>query len=327
MSRFNLANFPWQTTSATPDLVRSYLKEIARYPLLTSEQEISYARLVQQMMAIEQQRQVLALQLNRQLTARELAAALGKTEAEVESIFHQGERAKQKMVTANLRLVVSVAKKYQNRNLEFLDLIQEGTLGLYRSVEKFDPNKGYKLSTYAYWWVKQAITRAIGEKSRTIRLPIHVVEKLNSLKKVQRELSQLNGHQPTIAEIAEALKVKPETIREYLQISKQPVSLEMRVGDSQDTELLEILPDESISPDEQVDIDFMRQNLKDLLASLPPIQREILTLRFGLENDHQLSLTQIGERLNLSRERIRQLEHKALTILRRQQSDIKEYLN
>ncbi|MEH2220262.1 MAG: RpoD/SigA family RNA polymerase sigma factor [Nostoc sp.] len=311
----------------TTDLVRSYLKEIGRYPLLTPEQEITNARLVQQMMAIEQQRQAIALQINREPTARELATSLGQSEAEVELILHQGERAKQKMVTANLRLVVAIAKKYQNRNLEFLDLIQEGTLGLYRGVEKFDPNKGYKLSTYAYWWVTQSITRAIAEQSRTIRLPIHINEKLNKIKKIQRELSQSLGRKPTVVEIAEELKVKPEQVREYIQADRKLVSLEMRVGNEQETELSELLADEKISPLEELNSSLMRQNIKELLASLAPIQREVLTLRFGLENDHQLSLTQIGERLNLSRERIRQLEHKALSILRRQKSDIKEYLN
>ncbi|MEH1899715.1 MAG: RpoD/SigA family RNA polymerase sigma factor [Nostoc sp.] len=313
--------------SLTTDLVRSYLKEIGRYPLLTPEQEITNARLVQQMMAIEQQRQAIALQLNREPTARELATSLGQTEAEVQSIVQQGERAKQKMVTANLRLVVAIAKKYQNRNLEFLDLIQEGTLGLYRGVEKFDPNKGYKLSTYAYWWVTQSITRAIAEQSRTIRLPIHINEKLNKIKKIQRELSQSLGRKPTVVEIAEELKVKPEQVREYIQADRKLVSLEMRVGNEQETELSELLADEKISPLEELNSSLMRQNIKELLASLVPIQREVLTLRFGLENDHQLSLTQIGERLNLSRERIRQLEHKALSILRRQKSDIEEYLN
>ncbi|MHC5763379.1 RpoD/SigA family RNA polymerase sigma factor [Nostoc sp.] len=311
----------------TTDLVHSYLKEIGRYPLLTPEQEITNARLVQQMMAIEEHRSNLALQLNRQPTARELATSLGQSEAEVESILHQGERAKQKMVTANLRLVVAIAKKYQNRNLEFLDLIQEGTLGLYRGVEKFDPNKGYKLSTYAYWWVTQSITRAIAEQSRTIRLPIHINEKLNKIKKIQRELSQSLGRKPTVVEIAEELKVKPEQVREYIQADRKLVSLEMRVGNEQETELSELLADEKISPLEELNSSLMRQNIKELLASLAPIQREVLTLRFGLENDHQLSLTQIGERLNLSRERIRQLEHKALSILRRQKSDIKDYLN
>ncbi len=311
----------------TTDLVRSYLKEIGRYPLLTPEQEITNARLVQQMIAIEQQRQAISLKLNREPTARELATSLGQSEAEVELILHQGERAKQKMVTANLRLVVAIAKKYQNRNLEFLDLIQEGTLGLYRGVEKFDPNKGYKLSTYAYWWVTQSITRAIAEQSRTIRLPIHINEKLNKIKKIQRELSQSLGRKPTVVEIAEELKVKPEQVREYIQADRKLVSLEMRVGNEQDTELSELLADENISPLEELNSSLMRQNIKELLASLAPIQREVLTLRFGLENDHQLSLTQIGERLNLSRERIRQLEHKALSILRCQKSDIKEYIN
>jgi RNA polymerase nonessential primary-like sigma factor len=314
-------------TSPTTDLVRSYLKEIGRYPLLTPEQEITNARLVQQMMVIEEQRSSLALELNRQPTTRELATLLGQSEAEVELILHQGERAKQKMVTANLRLVVAIAKKYQNRNLEFLDLIQEGTLGLYRGVEKFDPSKGYKLSTYAYWWVTQSITRAIAEQSRTIRLPIHINEKLNKIKKIQRELSQSLGRKATVVEIAEELKVKPEQVREYIQADRKLVSLEMRVGNEQETELSELLADENVSPLEELNSSLMRQNIKKLLESLAPIQREVLTLRFGLENGHQLSLTQIGERLNLSRERIRQLEHKALSILRRQKSDIKEYLN
>ncbi len=313
--------------SPTTDLVRSYLKEIGRYPLLTPEQEITNARLVQQMMAIEEQRSNLAVQLNREPTDLELATSLGQNVAEVQSILHQGERAKQKMVTANLRLVVAIAKKYQNRNLEFLDLIQEGTLGLYRGVEKFDPNQGYKLSTYAYWWVTQSITRAIAQQSRTIRLPIHINERLNKIKKIQRELFDSLGRHATVVEIAESLKVRPEQVREYIQADRKLVSLEVRVGNEQDTELSELIADENVSPLEELNSSLMRQNIKELLASLAPIQREVLTLRFGLENGHQLSLTQIGERLNLSRERIRQLEQKALSILRRQKSDIKEYLN
>jgi RNA polymerase nonessential primary-like sigma factor len=179
--------------SPTTDSVRSYLKEIGRYPLLTPDQEITNARLVQQMMAVEEQRSNLALQLNRQPTDLELATSLGQNVAELQSVIKQGQKAKQKMVTANLRLVVSVAKKYQNHNLDFLDLLQEGALGLQRGIEKFDPNKGYKLSTYVYWWITQSITRAVADKSRTIRLPIHINEKLNKIRRVQQQLSQSLG--------------------------------------------------------------------------------------------------------------------------------------
>ncbi|MCC5659835.1 RpoD/SigA family RNA polymerase sigma factor [Nostoc sp. XA010] len=313
-------------TSPTTDLVRSYLKEIGRYPLLTPEQEITNARLVQQMMAIEEQRASLALQLNRQPTARELATSLEQSEAEVVSILHQGERAKQKMVTANLRLVVSVAKKYQNHNLEFLDLIQEGALGLQKGIEKFDPNRGYKLSTYVYWWIKQSITRAIGEKSRTIRLPIHINEKLNKIRRVQQQLSQSLGRPPVVAEIAESLNVLPNQIREYLQVSRTPVSLEMRVGDERETELADILPMDNISLDEQISLELLHQDLAKLLALLNPRQREVLTLRFGLSDNQELTLSQVAKRLNLSRETIRKTEHQGLKILRSHQNKIKDYL-
>jgi RNA polymerase nonessential primary-like sigma factor len=312
--------------SPTTDLVRSYLKEIGRYPLLTPEQEITNARLVQQMMAIEEQRSNLALQLNREPTTRELATSLGQSEAEVESILHQGERAKQKMVTANLRLVVAIAKKYQNHNLDFLDLLQEGALGLQRGVEKFDPNKGYKLSTYTYWWITQSITRAVADKSRTIRLPIHINEKLNKIRRVQQQLSQSLGRPPVVAEIAESLNLLPSQIRDYLQVSKSPVSLEMRVGDEGESELVDILPMDSISLDEQITQEFLHQDLSELLALLKPRQREVLTLRFGLEDNQELTLSQVAKRLNLSRETIHKTEHLALKILRSHQNKIKDYL-
>ena len=312
--------------SPTTDLVRSYLKEIGRYPLLTPEQEITNARLMQQMMAIEEQRSSLALQLNREPTTRELATSLGQTEAEVQSIVQQGQKAKHKMVTANLRLVVAIAKKYQNHNLDFLDLLQEGALGLQKGIEKFDPNRGYKLSTYVYWWIKQSITRAIGEKSRTIRLPIHINEKLNKIRRVQQQLSQSLGRPPVVAEIAESLNVLPNQIREYLYVSRTPVSLEMRVGDERETELADILPMDGISLDEQIAQELLHQDLSKLLALLNPRQREVLTLRFGLEDNQELTLSQVAKRLNLSRETIRKTEHQGLKILRSHQNKIKDYL-
>ncbi|MCW5318801.1 RNA polymerase sigma factor, RpoD/SigA family [Nostoc sp. KVJ3] len=312
--------------SPTTDLVRSYLKEIGRYPLLTPEQEITNARLVQQMMAIEEQRSSLALQLKREPTTRELTTSLGQTEAEVQSIVQQGQKAKHKMVTANLRLVVAIAKKYQNHNLDFLDLLQEGALGLQRGVEKFDPNKGYKLSTYTYWWITQSITRAVADKSRTIRLPIHINEKLNKIRRVQQQLSQSLGRPPVVAEIAESLNVLPSQIREYLHVSRTPVSLEMRVGDERETELADILPMDGISLDEQITQELLHQDLSKLLALLNPRQREVLTLRFGLSDNQQLTLSQVAKRLNLSRETIRKTEHLALKILRSHQNKIKDYL-
>ncbi|MDZ7970056.1 MAG: RNA polymerase sigma factor, RpoD/SigA family [Nostoc sp. DedSLP03] len=312
--------------SPTTDLVRSYLKEIGRYPLLTPEQEITNARLVQQMMAIEQQRQAIALQLNREPTARELATSLGQSEAEVELILHQGQKAKEKMVTANLRLVVAIAKKYQNHNLDFLDLLQEGALGLQKGIEKFDPNRGYKLSTYVYWWIKQSITRAVADKSRTIRLPIHINEKLNKIRRIQQQLSQSLGRTPVVAEIAESLNLLPSQIRDYLQVSKSPVSLEMRVGDEGESELVDILPMDSISLDEQIAQELLHQDLSKLLALLKPRQREVLTLRFGLSDNQQLTLSQVAKRLNQSLETIRKTEHLALKILRSHQNKIKDYL-
>jgi RNA polymerase nonessential primary-like sigma factor len=313
-------------SSSTPDLVRSYLQEIGRYPLLTPEQEVTLGRLVQQMMAIEQQRQAIALQLNRQPTARELAASLGQSEAEVQSILQQGQRAKEKMVTANLRLVVSVAKKYQNRNLEFLDLIQEGAIGLQKGIEKFDPNRGNKLSTYAYWWISQAITRAIAEKSRTIRLPVHLTEILNKIKKVQRESFQKLGRHATASEIATLLNISTDKLREYLAASRTAISLNKQVGDEKETELGEILADVSVSPEKLLTQELLSQDVAKFLAPLAPIQRQVLTLSFGLENDQYFNLAQIGQQLNLSRERIRQIQVKAISILRHRQNDMQEYL-
>ncbi|MBH8578075.1 RpoD/SigA family RNA polymerase sigma factor [Nostocaceae cyanobacterium CENA369] len=313
-------------SSLSSDMVRIYLQEIGQFPLLTSDQEITYGKLVQQMIALEQQQQQLAQQLHHQPTASELANFVNLSEAQVTQILKQGRRAKQKMVTANLRLVVSIAKKYQKRNLEFLDLVQEGAIGLQRGIEKFDPNRGYKLSTYAYWWISQAITRAIAEKSRTVRLPIHVNEKLAQIKKQERELFQTLGRRATVTEIAQKLELEPSQIREYLKVASGTISLDLRVGDNQDTELSELLADEGISPNELITQEMLRQDLNDLLASLKPVQREVLILRFGLLDNQERSLAQIGEKLNVSRERVRQIQQQAMTALRRQQSSLGQYL-
>ena len=231
------------------DMVRTYLHEIGRVPLLTHEQEIVYGKQVQKMMPLIEQRDRLAENLGREPSSLEWMNSVKLNAEEFNRILQFGNRAKKKMIEANLRLVVAIAKKYQKRNMEFLDLIQEGSLGLERGVEKFDPTKGYKFSTYAYWWIRQAITRAIAQQSRTIRLPIHITEKLNKIKKTQRELAQKLGRNATPAEIAQILEIEPSQIREYLSMARQPISLDVRVGDNQDTELSELLEDDGISPD------------------------------------------------------------------------------
>jgi RNA polymerase nonessential primary-like sigma factor len=308
------------------DMVRTYLHEIGRVPLLTHEQEIVYGKQVQKMMALLEKKEELADRLERQPNLTEWANAVQMGEEELKKALEQGNRAKRKMIEANLRLVVAIAKKYQKRNMEFLDLIQEGSLGLERGVEKFDPTKGYKFSTYAYWWIRQAITRAIAQQARTIRLPIHITEKLNKIKKTQRELAQQLGRSATPAEIAKALDLEPAQIREFLSIARQPISLDVRVGDNQDTELSDLLEDEGISPDNYITQELLRQDLNNLLAELTPQQREVVSLRFGLEDGKELSLAKIGQRLNISRERVRQLEHQALAHLRRRRSNVREYI-
>ena len=224
------------------DLVRSYLRDIGRVPLLTHEQEITLGRQVQELMEVERLELEIIDLTGEKPSVEELAEKLNLNPVQIKKRLRAGQRAKERMVAANLRLVVSVAKKYTKRNMELLDLIQEGTIGLVRGVEKFDPARGYKFSTYAYWWIRQGITRAIAEKSRAIRLPIHITEMLNKLKKGQRELSQEMSRTPTISELAKYVELPEEDVKDLMCKAGQPVSLETKVGDGEDTVLLDLLP-------------------------------------------------------------------------------------
>ena len=305
------------------DSVRSYLRDIGRIPLLEHDEEIILGRQVQRMMEIKACEDLL-----NKPSQEELAVSLGITTKQLKRDMRDGKKAKDKMVTANLRLVVSVAKKYTKRNMELLDIIQEGTIGLVRGVEKFDPGRGYKFSTYAYWWIRQGITRAIAEKSRAIRLPIHVTENLNKLKKAQRELSQLNGELPNVFQLAEHLELTVDEIKDLMCKARQPTSLEIKIGENRDTALIDLLEDESQLPDMLIERQFIKEDIRELISELPEMQAAVISMRYGIGDEmlEPMSMTAIGQVLNMSRDRVRTLEHKALKALRSESEKINEYL-
>ena len=307
----------------TGDSVRAYLRDIGRIPLLEHDEEILLGRQVQRLMEIKACEDLLGTP-----SREELAESLQTTTKELRKEIRDGEKAKDKMVTANLRLVVSVAKKYTKRNMELLDIIQEGTIGLVRGVEKFDPGRGYKFSTYAYWWIRQGITRAIAEKSRAIRLPIHVTENLNKLKKAQRELSQMNGAMPNVFQLSDHLGLTVDEIKDLMCKARQPTSLEIKIGENRDTALIDLLEDETQLPDTLLEQQFIKEDIRELIQDLPEMQAAVVSMRYGIGDEmlEPMSMTAIGQVLNMSRDRVRTLEHKALRALRIESDKVNEYL-
>ena len=316
--------------SSNDDAVGAFFKEMARYPLLQPTEEIELARQVRIIVEVEERREGLTDSLGRKPTLSEIANSLDCEEAQLKARLRKARAAKRRMIRSNLRLVVSIAKRYLNRGVPFLDLIQEGALGLNRAAEKFDPDKGYKFSTYAYWWIRQGITRTIANDARTIRLPIHIVEKLNKLKKATRELRKELERTPTEAEVAAALDMTPEQLRTLQQVQRKSLSLNHRVGKGEDTELMELLEDgHSLSPESQISESMMRQEISDVLTEvLSEREKEIIALRYGLTTGETHTLEEVGGIFQLSRERVRQIQTKAMRKLRRPQvaSRLKNWL-
>ena len=303
----------------TADLLRSYLRDIGRVPLLSHEQEITLGRQVQELVALEELEAELTLRSGGEKPSEEqLAVEAGLTVPLLKRRMQLGRRAKERMVAANLRLVVSVAKKYQNQGLELLDLVQEGAIGLERAVDKFDPAMGYKFSTYAYWWIRQGMTRAIDNSARTIRLPIHVSEKLSKMRRITRELSHRFGRQPNRLELAHAMGMAPEELEDLISQSAPCASLDAHArGDDDRSTLGELIADPNSNESmDSMDRNLQKEHLGTWLSQLNERERRIIELRFGLEGNEPLTLAEIGRQINVSRERVRQLEAKAILKLR-----------
>ena len=303
------------------DPVRMYLKEIGRVPLLSADEEIVLAT---------------AMSAGRAAQARlNEAAENGETIdpeelAQLQKDIKTGNKSKQKLAEANLRLVVSIAKRYVGRGMLFLDLIQEGNLGLIKAVEKFDYTKGYKFSTYATWWIRQAITRAIADQARTIRIPVHMVETINKVIRVSRQLLQQLGHDPSPEEISAEMGMPVDKVREILKIAQEPVSLETPIGEEEDSHLGDFIPDEGASePSEAASFTLLKEQLVDVLSTLTPREEKVLKLRFGIEDGRTRTLEEVGKEFNVTRERIRQIEAKALRKLRHpsRSKKLKDFLN
>ena len=306
---------------AIDDPVRMYLKEIGKVDLLTPEREVELAQV---MGAGAQAREQL------EELEKEGEAIPAEVREELDQLIKAGKKAEQQLAEANLRLVVSIAKRYVGRGMLFLDLIQEGNLGLIKAVEKFDYTKGYKFSTYATWWIRQAITRAIADQARTIRIPVHMVETINKVIRVNRQLLQELGHDPTPEETAAEMNMPVEKVREILKIAQEPVSLETPIGEEEDSHLGDFIPDEDASePSEAASFTLLKEQLVDVLSTLTPREEKVLKLRFGIEDGRTRTLEEVGKEFNVTRERIRQIEAKALRKLRHpsRSKKLKDFLN
>mgnify|MGYP000398766664 FL=1 len=297
------------------DPVRMYLKEIGKVPLLSAEEEIELAK---NMEAGAVAKEKIAILKSREENATEEELAEIKEEIKnLQKDLDAGDEAKKRLAEANLRLVVSIAKRYVGRGMLFLDLIQEGNLGLIKAVEKFDYRKGYKFSTYATWWIRQAITRAIADQARTIRIPVHMVETINKLIRVSRQLLQELGREPSPEEIAAEMNMPVERVREILKISQEPVSLETPIGEEEDSHLGDFIQDDNVPvPADAAAFTLLKEQLEEVLGTLTEREQKVLTLRFGLEDGRARTLEEVGKEFNVTRERIRQIEAKALRKLR-----------